>query len=32
VRKKIQDTEAQRDAAQTQLEIMIDGLQLQAPF
>jgi hypothetical protein len=32
LRKKIQDTEAQRDAAQTQLETMIDQLQLEASF
>src|SRR6267154_1567498 len=32
LRKKIQDTEAQRDAAQTQLETMIDELHLEASF
>jgi len=32
LRKKIQDTEAQRDAAQSQLEQMIAGLQLEASF
>jgi hypothetical protein len=32
LRKKIQDTEAQRDAAQTQLETMIGQLQLEASF
>jgi hypothetical protein len=32
LRKKIQDTETQRDAAQTQLETMIDELHLEASF
>src|SRR6267154_1259592 len=32
LRKKIQDTEAQRDAPQTQLETMIDELHLEASF
>jgi hypothetical protein len=32
LRKKIQDTEIQRDAAQTQLETMIDELHLEASF
>jgi hypothetical protein len=32
LRKKIQDTEIQRDAAQTQLETMIDELHLEAPL
>ena len=32
LRKKIQDAEVQRDAAQTQLETMIDELQLEASF
>ncbi|HEY1423396.1 MAG TPA: hypothetical protein VGF20_08085, partial [Candidatus Acidoferrum sp.] len=32
LRKKIQDTEAQRDAANEQLEKMIDELQLEASF
>lgn len=32
LRKKIQDTEAQRDAAQSQLQQMIDQLQLEASF
>ena len=32
LRKKIQDTETQRDAAQTQLETMIDQLHLEASF
>ncbi|HMH79871.1 MAG TPA: carboxypeptidase regulatory-like domain-containing protein [Candidatus Acidoferrum sp.] len=32
LRKKIQDTEAQRDSAQTQLETMIDELHLEASF
>jgi hypothetical protein len=30
LRKKIQDTETQRDTAQTQLETMIDELRLEA--
>jgi chromosome segregation ATPase len=32
LRKKIQDTEAQRDDAQSQLQQMIDQLQLEASF
>jgi hypothetical protein len=32
LRKNIQDTEIQRDAAQTQLETMIDELHLEASF